>query len=80
MKMPTGTFHMAPLSEFTVTSVDYTKGEKRKVSWDDWHRMNNFPDFELQGNQVIFDSLKEPEDIEIIMPENDPPFELVWVK
>lgn len=80
MKMPTGTFHMAPLSEFTVTSVDYTKGEKRKVSWDDWHRMNNFPDYELQGNQVIFDSLKEPEDIEIIMPENDPPFELVWVK
>ena len=71
---------MAPLSEFTVTSVDYTKGEKRKVSWDDWHRMNNFPDYELQGNQVIFDSLKEPEDIEIIMPENDPPFELVWVK
>lgn len=80
MKMPTGTFHMAPLNEFTVTSVDYTKGEKRKVSWDDWHRMNNFPDYELQGNQVIFDSLKEPEDIEIIMPENDPPFELVWVK
>jgi hypothetical protein len=80
MKMPTGAFYMAPLSEFTVTSVDYTKGEKRKVSWDDWHRMNNFPDYELQGNQVIFDSLKEPEDIEIIMPENDPPFELVWVK
>lgn len=80
MKMPTGTFHMAPLSEFTVTSVDYTKGEKRKVSWDDWQRMTGFPDFKLRGNQVIFDSLKEPEDIEIIMPENDPPFELVWVK
>ena len=80
MKMPTGTFHMAPLSEFTVTAVDYTKSEKRKVSWDEWHRVNNFPDYELQGNRVIFDSLKEPKDVEIIMPENDPPFELVWAK
>ena len=80
MKMPTGTFHMTPLSEFTITSVDYTKGEKRKVDWADWYHMNGFPDYELQGNQVIFDSLKKPEDIEIIMPESDPPFEIVWAK
>lgn len=79
-KMDTGTFHMAPLDEFVVTVKDFTK-KKEKIDWSDWYEQAKFPAYEVvDGYKVVFADCKDPGDIEIQLPFNDPPYELVWAK
>ena len=77
--MNTGHNPMSPLSDFTVTFVDHTIPKVVKVEWAAWERANNWPDYDLYGGyKLCFHKMKKPEGIEIIMPPNNPPYELIW--
>jgi hypothetical protein len=79
--MNTGHNPMLPLSDFTVTFVDHKKIEKQKILWEIWWPLAGYPDYDLlRGNKVHFKFMKEPTHHEIIMPIEDPPYELVWAK
>jgi hypothetical protein len=76
--MNTGHNPMLPLSDFTVTFVDHNP-KKIKMEWHQWWAKAGYPGYSMKDyHKVIFDTMKEPKDVEIIMPPNNPPYELVW--
>lgn len=79
-QLHTGENKMAPLSDFTVTLVNHIKPPKVKMDWHDWCDREGFPDYDLDDGVLTFHTQKEPEDVEIVMPHREPPYQLVWAK
>jgi len=79
--MNTGEFKMAPLSDFAVTFTDHRKKPDVNMSWDEWYDYAGRPHFDMEDNVtstlVIF-NMKKPEGINVVMPQINPPYELVW--
>lgn len=74
-RMETFEFKMAPLSDFTVTFTDHRKKPEVDMHWGAWYRSAGQPDYDLKGTKLTF-RMKKPEGINIIMPDNNPPYEL----
>lgn len=77
--MYVGGNELPPLSEFTVTVKSFVKPKKEKVAWHEWYRNAGWPDYEvMNGYQIVFSTEKEPNDVEVELPPNNPPYEIVW--
>lgn len=76
LKMDTGTYHLAPLDEFVVTAKNFLR---KKMTWTEWYISAGSPDYDLDNGVITFETQKDP-GVDIIFPDRNPPYEVIWAK